>query len=174
MTDAWTMQPFLPSRYGAKYALQTSQQPMPNDTAWADNLNSVVWPPGWVMENVTYDTNQTHVPWVTPEGQCWWNIIKDSNVNAWHQFTYPKGNKTVDQTPCYKFTAPPAPAPAAAPDAAPAAAPESSPMPAPSPKTSPAPESSPTVAPEPVPAPVSGAARLTGGLSLVLAAVACL
>jgi hypothetical protein len=32
---------------------------MADDAAWIENLSSVVWPPGWKMENKTYSQNQT-------------------------------------------------------------------------------------------------------------------
>jgi len=92
--------------FGAKYQLQTTQSDTtPTDEEWASNLQSVVWPEGWVMENVTYATNQTQVPWVDDNGDAWNLIIKDSNENAWHQFEYPPLGSPlmVDKNPCLNY-----------------------------------------------------------------------
>ena len=76
-------------QWGGKWALQTSEEPMTTDEDWANNLNSVVWPEGWVYENVTLNSTEIHVPYLMGD-DCWSFIIRDSNNNAWHMFEYPE------------------------------------------------------------------------------------
>jgi hypothetical protein len=78
VTDEW----------GSKWALQTSQEPMADDAAWAANLDAVVWPDGWTYENVTLTSNQTQVSYLMGD-TCWSFLIKDSQANTWHMFEYP-------------------------------------------------------------------------------------
>lgn len=78
VTDEW----------GSKWALQTSQSEMADDEAWANNLESVVWPEGWTYENVSLTTNETHVSYLMGD-ECWSFILRDNNQNAWHMFEYP-------------------------------------------------------------------------------------
>jgi len=76
-------------QWGGKWALQTSEKPMATDGDWANNLNTVVWPAGWVYENVTLNTTEIHVSYLMGN-DCWSFIIRDSNNNAWHMFVYPE------------------------------------------------------------------------------------
>lgn len=79
VTDEW----------GSKWAVQTAQDPMEDDEAWAANLESVVWPSGWTYENVSLTSNVTHVSYLMGN-DCWSFILRDSNDNAWHMYEYPE------------------------------------------------------------------------------------
>jgi hypothetical protein len=76
--------------YGGKWALQTAQNDTQSDEEWAQNLDSVVFPPGFsAWENVTISTNQTHPPYLVGD-KCYSFIMRDSNDNAWHMYEYPE------------------------------------------------------------------------------------
>ena len=77
-------------QWGNKWALQTSQEEMADDAAWAANLDAVVWPEGWVgWENVTLTTNRTHVSYLMGD-ICWSFVLRDSQDNTWHMYEYPE------------------------------------------------------------------------------------
>ena len=64
-TDTW----------GNKWALQTSMINSTTDEEWATQLEAVVLPPGWTMENVTITETEIHLPYLQGEdcfvpGKC--------------------------------------------------------------------------------------------------------
>ena len=72
--------------FGAQYMLQTTQdENTPTDAEWQSNLNSIVWPKDWIMQNITFNTNQTQTPFYDHDGTCWMLVFKDNNGNTWHR-----------------------------------------------------------------------------------------
>lgn len=66
--------------FGAQYMLQTTQsETTPTNEQWQQNMNSIVWPKGWIMQNITFNTNSVQTPYYDKDGNCWMLIIKDSN-----------------------------------------------------------------------------------------------
>ncbi|EFN52512.1 expressed protein [Chlorella variabilis] len=95
VTDEWGNKWAL--QWGNKWALQTVHS---NDTTEAEfdaNIGSVVWPEGWVAEKVPLTETVEMVPFAVGNA-CYALIIKDSNFNSWHLYTYPEGGVTSGDT----------------------------------------------------------------------------